>query len=250
MVFNTCCSLDVIFFTDGKPWKTACPGHGANAQALVAAAGGEDINLMQQAYYNGHYGFCGAKVQHVLQADGMCYSFICPLCQHDTSELRSSSMITMLSILFVNNDQGRPVKTVTDKAYGHTRHFQPLLTSLELHLLNNNEREAALDEGNRNKGPQKVVELSFNNIVHKFMHMDYFASHRILQQGRSNWPYLRTLWDLQVLFYNLFTCAQGHGNPCNVMFGVSPLTVVEYLNSANNNFDANNAHLYYNINHN
>ncbi len=79
MVFNTGCSLDVIFFTDGKPWKTARPGHGATAPALAAATGGNNINLMQQANYNGHYGFCGAKVQHVLQADGMCYSFICPL---------------------------------------------------------------------------------------------------------------------------------------------------------------------------
>jgi hypothetical protein len=56
MVFNTGCSLDVIFFTDGKPWKTARPGHGATAQALVAA-GRNDINLMQRAYNNGHYGF-------------------------------------------------------------------------------------------------------------------------------------------------------------------------------------------------
>jgi hypothetical protein len=63
--FNTGCSLDVIFFTDGKPWKTARPWHGATAQALVAATGGDDINLMQWVYYNGHYGFCGAKVQHV-----------------------------------------------------------------------------------------------------------------------------------------------------------------------------------------
>jgi hypothetical protein len=193
MVFNTGCSLDVIFFTDGKPWKTAHPGHGATAQALVAATVGDDTNLMQWAYYNGHYGFCGAKVQHVLQADGMCYSFICPLHQHDASVLQSSSMITMLSVLFVNNDQGRPVKTVTDKAYRRTRHFRPLHTSLELRLLNINKREAAEDEDNRNKGPRMSVELSFNNIVHKFMHMDYFASHCILQQGRSNWPYLRTL---------------------------------------------------------
>jgi hypothetical protein len=43
------------------------------------------------------------------------------------------------------------------------------------------------------------------------------------------------------------------------MFGIARLTVEKYLYSANNNtvedgeddnFDANNAHLYYNINHN
>jgi hypothetical protein len=59
----------------------------------------------------------------------------------------------MLSVLFINNDQARPVKTVTDKVYGRTKHFWPLHTSLELRLLHNNEREAAEDEDNRNKGP-------------------------------------------------------------------------------------------------
>ncbi len=77
--------------------------------------------------------------------------------------------------------------------------------------------------------------MSFNNIVRKFTHMDYFATHRILQSGRSTWPYLRCLWDLQVLFYNLFICAEGHGNPTNGMFGIAPPSVQEYLFSANNN---------------
>ncbi len=110
-----------------------------------------------------------------------------------------------------------------------------MLISLELLLLNNNDREAADDEDRRNKGPNIAVELSFNNIIQKFTHIDYFASHYIMQQGRSNYPYLRALWDLQVLFYNLFTCAQGHGNPCNVMFGIAPPTVAEYLYTGNNN---------------
>ena len=235
LVYNTGCTPDVIFFTDGKPWKMTRPGRGVTAQALLAAAGGDDINLIQQAYYNGHYGFCGAKVQHVLQADGLCYSFTCPLRRHDASVLRSSSMITMLSVLYINNDLARPVKTVTDKAYGRTRHFRPLHTSLEFRMMNRQEKAAAEEEDRRNKGPRMAVELSFNNIVRKFTHTDYFASHRILQQGRSNWPYLRTLWDLQVLFYNLFTCAQGHGNPCNVILGIAPPTVEEYLYSANHN---------------
>jgi hypothetical protein len=47
-------------------------------------------------------------------------------------------------------------------------------------------------------------------------------------------PFLQTLWDLQVLYYNLFTCAEGHGNPCNIILGIAPPTVVEYLYSTNN----------------
>ncbi len=53
----------------------AKPGRGDAANALIRASGGDDVNLVQQAYYNGHYGFLGANVQHVLQADDMCYSF-------------------------------------------------------------------------------------------------------------------------------------------------------------------------------
>ncbi len=39
---------------------------------------------------------------------------------------------------------------------------------------------------------------------------------------------------LQVLFYNLFTCAEGHGNPTNGIFGIAPPSVAEYLYSTNN----------------
>jgi hypothetical protein len=90
---------------------------------------------VQRSYYNGHYGFAGAKVQHVLQADGMCYSFTCPLRRHDAMVLRESSMLTMLSVMYVNDDPLRPVKCVTDKAYGRTNHLRPLHTSVKDLLL-------------------------------------------------------------------------------------------------------------------
>jgi hypothetical protein len=83
MVMYTGCCRDVLFFTDGKPWKMAKPGTGDAAAALERAAGGDQVNQVQQAFYNDHYGFAGAKIQHVLQADGLCYSFTCPLCRHD-----------------------------------------------------------------------------------------------------------------------------------------------------------------------
>jgi hypothetical protein len=75
----THCCPDVLFFADGKLWKMAKPERGDAANALIRAVGGDDVNLVQQAYYNSHYGISGAKVQHVLQADVMCYSFTCPL---------------------------------------------------------------------------------------------------------------------------------------------------------------------------
>jgi hypothetical protein len=191
IVWHSGCDQDVLFFTNGKPWQMAQPGHGqAAASVLHRAAEGNDINLVQQAYYNGHYGFCGGKVQHVLQADGMCYSFVYPLHWHDAMVLHSSSMVNMLSVLFVDNNAARLVKTVTDKAYGRTQHFRPLHTELELQLMNAADHAAAIEEDQKNKGPRMAVEVSFNNIVRKFTHIDYFATHRILQQGWSNWPYL------------------------------------------------------------
>jgi hypothetical protein len=62
MVQYSGCCRDVLFFTDGKPWRLAKPGTGDAAAALVHAAGGDDVNLVQRSYYNGHYGFSGAKV--------------------------------------------------------------------------------------------------------------------------------------------------------------------------------------------
>jgi hypothetical protein len=134
-------SRDILFFTDGKPWKMCRPGTGDAAAALKAAVGANDINLVQRAYYIGHYGFCGAKVQHVLQANGICHLFTCPLRRHDASVLQTSSMLTMLSVLHVNNDPLCPVKCCTDKAYGHTRHLRPLHTDLELRLMNPGEKK-------------------------------------------------------------------------------------------------------------
>jgi hypothetical protein len=79
--------------------------------------------------------------------------------------------------------------------------------------MNNVDRDAAEAEDAHNKGPGNAVERSFNNIIRKFTHTDYFPNHHIIQSGRSNWPYLHQLWDLQVLFFNLSTCAEGMGNP-------------------------------------
>jgi hypothetical protein len=40
------------------------------------------------------------------------------------------------------------------------------------------------------------------------------------------------LWDLYLVFYNLFGCAQGHGN---AIIGIAPPTVSDFLYSANHN---------------
>lgn len=40
----------------------AHPGKGQAATNIADAAGVNDVNLVQRAYYNGHYRFHGAKV--------------------------------------------------------------------------------------------------------------------------------------------------------------------------------------------
>jgi hypothetical protein len=47
MVLYTGCCPDVLFFTDGKPWKMAKPGTGDAVTALVRAAGGDEVNQVQ-----------------------------------------------------------------------------------------------------------------------------------------------------------------------------------------------------------
>jgi hypothetical protein len=87
---------------------------------------------MQRAFYNGHYKYHGGKVQHVVQADGMAHSFTCPIKNHDALVLCNSSMILMLSSVFIGGDMSRLAVTVTDKAYDCTEHFKPLHTDAKL----------------------------------------------------------------------------------------------------------------------
>jgi hypothetical protein len=96
----------------------AKPGNGDAADELVRGASGDQVNFMQQAFYSGYHGFVAAKIQHVLEADGVCYSFTCPLCRHDAMILQESSMLTMISLLQINNGPLRPAKYITDKGHG------------------------------------------------------------------------------------------------------------------------------------
>ncbi len=95
----------------------AHPGKGQAATNIADAAGVNDVKLVQRAYYNGHYQFHGAKVQHVVQADIIMYSFVCLIHRHVSSVLHTSMMLIQLSSIFVDGDQARPGKTVTDKVY-------------------------------------------------------------------------------------------------------------------------------------
>jgi hypothetical protein len=78
-----------------------------------------------------------------------------------------------------------------------------------------------------------AIEYSFNQQVTKFRHIDDYHRHLLTQSGRVNWQHLRCLWDMQTLFFNLYTCSA-----CSQVtgtLGVSPPTVSEYLYSVHHN---------------
>ena len=84
-------------------------------------------------------------MQHVVQVDGIAYSFSCPIHNHDALVLCNSHMILMLSSVFIGGEINRPVVTVTDKAYGRTDHFKPTHTDAELCMMAPIERAAAVE---------------------------------------------------------------------------------------------------------
>ena len=117
--------------------------------------GAADVNLMQRAYYNGHYKYHGER-----------FSMCC----------KQSVWHTALPAPFV----------VTGKAYGRTAHFQPLHTEAELRMMGPEERIRALDFDKWHKKPCLSVEDSFGQQVTKFPHTEY-KYNRITQNGRSTW---------------------------------------------------------------
>jgi len=62
------------------------------------------------------------------------------------------------------------------------------------------DRIVAVEFDKKHKKPRLTIENSFNQQTTKFRHCDSFRSHKMTHGGRSNWEYLRTLWDLQTFF--------------------------------------------------
>ena len=64
-------------------------------------------NLIGVRLSTGHYGFHGAKVQHVLQADSMILVFAATIRRHDQHLMDESDMLTQMAALFID---GGPAK--------------------------------------------------------------------------------------------------------------------------------------------
>jgi hypothetical protein len=116
----------------------------------------------------------------------MAHSFTCQTCNQDAVVSQNSSMLLILSALYVNGDRNRPAITVTDKTYGRINHFKPLHSVVELLMMAPNERALAVEFNKKHKIPPMAVEYSFNNQGTKFCHIDDSLRFRITQNGRSN----------------------------------------------------------------
>jgi hypothetical protein len=60
------------------------------------------------------------------------------------------------------------------------------------------EQVIAEEEDRRNQKPRQAVECSFNQVVTKFTHVDFFRYHRFLQERKSNWKNMHILWDMHI----------------------------------------------------
>jgi hypothetical protein len=83
----------------------------------------------------------------------MAHSFTCQTCNQDAVVSQNSSMLLILSALYVNGDRNKPAITVTDKTYGRINHFKPLHSVVELLMMAPNERALAVEFNKKHKIP-------------------------------------------------------------------------------------------------
>ena len=81
----------------------------------------------------------------------MTHSFTCPIQNHDALVLQNSSVILLLSSVFIGGDLNQPAITATDKAYGRTTYFKPVHTDAELQMKAFEERAAATEFDKKHK---------------------------------------------------------------------------------------------------
>ena len=104
-----------------------------------------DVNLVQKACHNRHYGFHGLKVSAVLQTDGIRHANSESLRRHDSVALNRSNMIDIIKELNIGDDSRTP-KVISNSAYGRNKVNHPCQTEIELSILNDQERILAMKQ--------------------------------------------------------------------------------------------------------
>ena len=84
MVDHCGTAQELLFFVDGKPWRTCRLGAGKAAHEVMRQVGHGNVNFVQMSHYNGHCGMHGLEVSSVLQADGVRHAHSESLRRHDS----------------------------------------------------------------------------------------------------------------------------------------------------------------------
>ena len=219
---------------DGKAWKWSRPGEGSGAKRLLAAAIAATgapmaLNMVQRAFYNGNYGFHGAKVSHLFQLDGMIYCAVDSIRTHDSACFTKSPLNDQVHGLHINN--GQPAICLADAAYRQTTHIKSTRTRVQFAQMTAQARAAARLRAAADNPLRTQAEHSFNKVMRLNGINGAQTKFQVFRCGGNAWAYTSSIWPVQLLFANIHTCL--YQSDMNGYTGVEAPTVAEYLNSAN-----------------
>lgn len=226
---------NALYAVDGKAWQWMRPGEGQAAwdlamKAAVAQGQPLSVNLVQRAYYNGNYGFHGAKANHLFQFDGMIHATMASVRAHGSKCFKDSALYDQLHALHLPN--GDPIKCLADAAYGITTHIVSTKTRAQLNALGPAARLAASAIAVADNPLRTTSEHTFNKVMVNNALSGSKRKFSLFRNGRCAWKYTSSIWEVQVLLANIHTCL--YGSQLELATGIQPPTVAEYLHSANN----------------
>lgn len=228
------CTANVIGSTDGKGWHWSRPGKGMAAQELAEKirrlnVDGFTVNMIQEAFYNGHFKAHGAKVQHVVLANGMVHAFPYSIREHDSKMYFKSPIEWQMGL--IQHDDGQPLVLLADQAYAKQKHILPTVGRVSLAAMSADNRQRALDTNVRNAPFRATSEDTFSKHVALWPHADMPKKHRIFVNGQVHYHDCLSTWNVQTLFTNFHTCL--YGSQVTGKFQIDPPSVAEYLHNIN-----------------
>lgn len=193
---------------------------------------GFTVNQIQQAFYNGHYKKHGAKIQHVILANGIVHAFPFSIREHDSRGYYKSPIEWQMQCL--KHTDGSPLKLGTDQAYAESESLVPVIGRRTLNAMSPTNRDAALARNEAIKLYRLQSENSFDKQIRLFPHADDHTKHRLFHDGQMDWDGATSAWMIQTLFCNIHTCL--YGSQVTGCFKINPPTVAEYLENCNRGY--------------
>lgn len=233
------CSERVGGSLDGKAWSWSRMGSdsdGAEAFTEFMQQNGHPAyraNWLQMAFYNGHYRAHGAKIQHLVLANGMVHAFPFSVRMHDYRGFCESPLEWQVQLLEYKHGPGatQPIRILCDQAYASNEHLLPFTPTATLRSQSVAQAAAnrAIDEANE---PFRIqVENTYSKMTTLWPFLDYKRLHQLVKAGKLDFEAVTDRWMAAVLFTNIHTCF--FGSQVTSGFRVEPPTVREYLHSTN-----------------